>query len=270
MTNMSCDKLQPLFISLLRYELVMIKTTSIGITQHLLPRRNNMIITSVHLQSLSANKQIYVLIRKSTGPIVNTLQKRHLSSSSSGTYTVNIPSKPTTTWERSAKLVKNTDSTNNYLEDIRAVHDPAQHIKTIEDELKGTIGKALGNQGQKVLAALRLMKNEKDNYDLLFETFNVKNDHESLIKIRESALRYNDLRKSAEKARWELIVHRQAVGFIVNNHKIVHEKFPIGEPLPVPGINGDAAIKEAEAESNKNKKQFGDQLDWWEKIGRWR
>jgi hypothetical protein len=45
----------------------------------------------------------------------------------------------TTVWERSAKSIKNTDFENSdYLDTLRTIHDPSLHIKTIEDEIKGT------------------------------------------------------------------------------------------------------------------------------------
>ena len=65
-------------------------------------------------------------------------------------------------WERSARAVKNTDKTNKYLEHIRQEHDPALHIKTLEDELRGTMGKALGKQGQKVLRNIEAMKRQAE------------------------------------------------------------------------------------------------------------
>jgi len=52
-----------------------------------------------------------------------------------------IPGPASTSWERGAKLVKDVDKVSNrYLEAIRETHDPSFHIKTIEDELKETIG----------------------------------------------------------------------------------------------------------------------------------
>ena len=67
------------------------------------------------------------------------------------------PSKPASSWERYAKLVKNTDVTNPYLKQVRSeVVDPALQLKTIEDELCGAIGKAWGRQGEKVPFAIRV------------------------------------------------------------------------------------------------------------------
>ena len=133
-------------------------------------------------------------------------------------------------WERGARLVKDTRVENTYLEHIRASHDPSLHVKTIEDELKGTIGKALGKQGDKVKTYLKAMDQARQQYELLLR------DHEITDqKVVETAKKYNAYRKSCLHARWELLVHRQAVGFTVGNHKHVVETFPIGDPLPIAG-----------------------------------
>jgi hypothetical protein len=126
-------------------------------------------------------------------------------------------------------MVKNVDVTNKYLEHIRDVHDPSLHVKTLEDEIRGTMGKALGKQGDKILGALRSMQQEWDSYhELLLD----QNHSASSPEVLKHAQKYNNYRKQAETARWELIVHRQAIGFIVNNHKFVCDKYPIGPALP--------------------------------------
>ena len=138
-------------------------------------------------------------------------------------------------WERGARLVKNTQVENNYLEHIRASHDPSLHVKTIEDELKGTIGKALGKQGEKVMTYLKAMDQERQRYELLLQ------DHQITDQtVIETAQKYNEHRKKCLQARWELMVHRQAVGFIVGNHKYVVDTFPIGDPLPTAGPSSPA------------------------------
>ena len=88
-----------------------------------------------------------------------------------GSFTVNMPSPETKSWQRGAKLVKNTDTTSNkYLEHIRQTHDPALHLKTLEDELKGTMGPALGKQGEKVLNILNQMHEERRKVNALLTT----------------------------------------------------------------------------------------------------
>lgn len=134
---------------------------------------------------------------------------------SSETPSIKMPGPSTTTWERGAIAVKNTDVSNPYLEAIRDTHDPSLHLKTIEDELKGTIGKALGKQGDKIFHAVYRMNEEFKVYQEELD----KNETIDHPNVQASAKRYNELRKQAIHARWELMVHRQAAGFIVNNHR---------------------------------------------------
>lgn len=149
--------------------------------------------------------------------------------------------------------------------------DPALQIKTIEDELCGAIGKALGKQGEKVLFAIREMQEEHSRY---IDSIN-NAAHDDAI---QSAIRYNKARKRGINARWELLVHRQAVGFTVDNHSVVHKTFPIGEALPVEmdkiiamdSSDGDASNKTDSSSSAKTNKSWGDQLSWWQSVGRWR
>ena len=176
--------------------------------------------------------------------------------------TINMPPTTSKSWERGAKLVKDTDKSNQYLEHIRATHDPAVHVKTIEEELRGTIGKALGKQGEKILGFLRKMARDREAYDDLVES------GAPAEEVRACAGRYNESREQAWKARWELIVHRQAVGFIVDNHSTVQKMFPIDEPLLVDEEN--AAQREVPRDGEDGPKKFGDQLDWWQRVGRWR
>jgi ribosome-binding ATPase YchF (GTP1/OBG family) len=178
------------------------------------------------------------------------------------------------TWERSAHLVKNISVTNQYLEHIRESHDPALQLKTIEDELKGTIGKALGKAGEKITRAIRSMEEEKLLYNQWLKTHIHDDDSTKNMsdgereEIEMIVTRYNNFRKQALQARWELIIHRQAIGFTVNNQKTVFDTYPIHEPLVVPfQVEEDTNEQERSKES---KKQFTDQLDWWQRIGRWR
>jgi len=176
-------------------------------------------------------------------------------------------------------LVK-SDTSNEYLENIRAVHDPSLHLKTLEDELRGTMGKALGRQGQKIMKSLRCMQQHREKYEKILLTLKEKRKEDesfqfSTLKneMRETANLYNKFREQAKVARWELIVHRQAIGFIVNNHDFVIKKFPIGEPLPI-DEESNSTQEGNTWKQNKAKdeieRNFTGQLDWWQRIGRWR
>lgn len=224
-----------------------------------------------------------------------SLSKREIlrtvsSKSTSGSFTVNVPSPTTESWERGAKVVKNTDTTNQYLERIRDSHDPSLHLKTLEDELKGTMGKALGKQGDKILIVLKKMNDERFKYerimsslplsksDLRLECDDVKKMSSDVKKeIYLTIQNHNRCREEALHARWELLVHRQAVGFITDNNRFVHAKFPIPEKLVIPdsigewSADGDGLQKSTGKDIEEPvKRVFGDQLDWWERVGRWR
>jgi hypothetical protein len=88
---------------------------------------------------------------------------------------------------------------------------------------------ALAVKSKKIMYALKLMQAERETYDELVADNTPLNS--SLVV--ESAKRFNGYRQEAVTARLELILHRRAVGLVVDNHKIVHEKFPIGERMPV-------------------------------------
>lgn len=55
-----------------------------------------------------------------------------------------------------------------------------------------------------------------------------------------------------------------------DNHKFVVEKFPIGEALLEPPEEEEDDDSEKETAPKKEPKKFGDQLDWWQSIGRWK
>jgi hypothetical protein len=200
------------------------------------------------------------------------LQKSSFSSSSSSNNNriVKGPSERLKSWQSGARLVKNTTVENQYLEHIRDLHDPSLHLKTIEDELKGTIGKALRKQSDKILMFGRLMHQEREKYEALLLQQQESNDNfpkHLQLKLRQHAKQHNQYRNDSLHARWELIVHRQAVGFIVGNHKYVMENYPIAEALP------ENQKEQEESDDDKvgvAKKTRKDQLDWWDRIGRWR
>lgn len=126
----------------------------------------------------------------------------------------------------------------------------------------------MGKQGDKILNAIREMKEHKSRYDLSISK-------ESFHEAVDFAHRYNEARERAITARWELLVHRQAVGFTVGNHAYVHNAFRIPDALPIKlddlMPNNDTMQQTKPSEIVKPKKQkFGDQLDWWQRIGRWK
>jgi hypothetical protein len=188
-------------------------------------------------------------------------------------YSANGPSATQTTWQRAAVRVKNTETekNNSYLDLIRDTHDPSLHLKTIEEELQGSIGKALGKQGQKILLYVHLMHQEYQRYETLLQQAASADDIQNIrTELSQAALAYNEHRKQAIQARWELMVHRQAAGFIVNNHQHVMEHYPIAEALLIDYDDKETSSKSENTRKEKKIQQFGDQLDWWQRVGRWK
>ena len=158
---------------------------------------------------------------RSTG--VNPACRRNILYSTANSGNINI-------WER---LVE---------EEVRATHVPKRDVKNLEEEFRGTIGKSLGRQGHKILNAKQLMAKEIERYNTLLASLS-STDHTTLHKdIVSSARRYNSYRKQALQARWELIVQRQAAGFVVNNHNYMMEQYPIPPALPVPDESNDDTV----------------------------
>ena len=86
---------------------------------------------------------------------------------------------------------------------------------------------------------------------------------------------YNKFRKEALHARWELIVHRQAIGFTVGNHNSVTRKFPIPESWDLPEgctydlIKDDSSgdmRSEISANSESLKRNFSGEMSWWKQF----
>ena len=59
----------------------------------------------------------------------------------------------------------------------------------------------------------------------------VEDEPVSVVELRAMAAEFNDLRKKAEYARWQLLIHRQALGFVHRNHIIVQEAYPLPKPI---------------------------------------
>jgi hypothetical protein len=106
------------------------------------------------------------------------------------------------------------------------------------------------------------MQEELEQYKSLLE------EHPMNSEIAtEKAKKYNFYRQQAMKFRWELTVHRQAAGMIVNNHNFVSKHYPISPPLPE---TEEQIEKFQNGDLQKEQQLNTGQLDWWQRVGRWR
>jgi hypothetical protein len=164
------------------------------------------------------------------------------------------------------------------------IHFILSQLSIVTTDKPGSIGSALGKQSGKIMNYTLLMEKELEKYhDLVQKQQQTGNLSDGTIAadtaaLEEIAAKYNELREHALKSRWELTVHRQAAGFIVNNYQDVDKYHPIGAKLTVDksavrvdgGAGADGSITERAAAQKPEEKKFGDQLDWWQEIGRWR
>ena len=205
--------------------------------------------------------------------IIMTGSRRNMASTNNTTTTSS-----TTAWERTAVRCKDPKQHDNkYIQEIRTtVHDsPAMHLKSLQDELQSAVGQALGRQGAKVLRAIQAVHAIQDEYEQLLMNNNKHDPHNHAHLIQQCIERHAKARQAAVQVRWELMVHRQAAGFLVNNHAVVTETFPIPGPI-VPNDNDEEKSETGKGQSGiaaseaSRKPQYGDQLDWWQRVGRWK
>jgi hypothetical protein len=165
-------------------------------------------------------------------------------------------SSPATPWERTARQIKDSAILNSpapqaeranggshgdpYLQRVQStlVTDPVLHpVRSIEQEIQEIIGQALGKQGQKVTLALTRLQNSFHQYESCLIRYNKEKELRSpgdtaRSELEQAIQTYNAQRQKAIQVRWELLVHRQAAGFIVKNHEYVTKFYPIPPALP--------------------------------------
>jgi hypothetical protein len=168
------------------------------------------------------------------------------------------------------------------------------HLRKMEDEIKGAMGMALAKQAHKIERYKTLTQEQLEKYQRLKQRrveeillFDLEKDDESsaaerhqydqkeIIEMMDIAKACNGFREEAIQARWwQLIVHRQAVVFIVGNQKLVFQKFPIEDALPetllLMVLDDDGKHESPMAQLSEKKQVLCDQLDWWQRIGLWK
>lgn len=162
-------------------------------------------------------------------------------------YAAKPPSTNQPAWTRIAyKLVEGpsiggevSSPDQKHLDGIRKGYDIEDSIGKLELELMEEIAGALGKTGDKCVYYFRELKRAKAAFDACPSpsSFTASSSSSSfssaLIQRRTAANEFNSIRRLAEDARRDLIIHRQACGFTSNNFKIVDEVFPLPPPILV-------------------------------------
>lgn len=144
-------------------------------------------------------------------------------------YTVNVPvSRPAPVWNRLANKIKDVDlettfSDQNHLEKLRVSHDPCDTISKLEEELVEEMANALGKTGRKCAELFKVLDRLQAKYD------------GSSMRLEKNvlAVQFNEVRKLAESARRDLIIHRQCCGFTWQNHHIIMKEYPLPPKLEI-------------------------------------
>ncbi|GBG34454.1 Hypothetical Protein FCC1311_106782 [Hondaea fermentalgiana] len=166
-----------------------------------------------------------------TLPSINVLHGRGLATKKDGE-----PVSKTNTWGRVTMSLHQKDLEGKeevYLTERAASVDPAESLLSLQQEVQEEIAAALGRTGSKLLSAMKEMQKAQDAYETQAAAFlrlkstgrqpSFEDKHRLLLAARD----FNGKLQAAENARTALIVHRQAVGFVYQNHKIVKRTYPL-------------------------------------------
>mmetsp|Transcript_7495 Transcript_7495/g.9784 ORF Transcript_7495/g.9784 Transcript_7495/m.9784 type:complete len:127 (+) Transcript_7495:333-713(+) len=112
-----------------------------------------------------------------------------------------------------------------YMDEVaEKIEDPQATILQLQDEVQEEMAAALGRTGYKLLDALKQLEEAQAE---LNEHLAESKGKENESQLAEFVNKYNSCREAAVSARWELLIHRQAVGFRFQNQKYVETKYPI-------------------------------------------
>ena len=106
-----------------------------------------------------------------------------------------------------------------YLDRLRKGYDVKAHVETIEEELAEEMAQALGRTTSKCDYQFALLDRERKAYEAAADP----------EQRAEAAEAFEKQRLACVKARQDLLIHRQALGFKTKNHDVVDKFYPITE-----------------------------------------
>mmetsp|Transcript_974 Transcript_974/g.1553 ORF Transcript_974/g.1553 Transcript_974/m.1553 type:complete len:214 (+) Transcript_974:229-870(+) len=124
-----------------------------------------------------------------------------------------------------------------YLEGVKDAVDVESSLLSLQQEVQEEMAAALGRTGSQLTNAINVANEAHSEFRMVSDRYDrcVEKGQEPGVELKTELLEYarnfNRLRKCAETARIDLIVHRQAVGFSFNNYKIVLDSFPLPEAI---------------------------------------
>jgi hypothetical protein len=176
-----------------------------------------------HFDSFQAYCTVFVIISRLSA--MKSL-RRFSDMSKLHSYLAKAPSKAEPAWTRLANKLKNQEVPPHLADSVKnKVASVEDHVSHLEEELREEMAKALGKTGRTCVYLFSLLKAadaECDSADLTLE------------QRKEAIETYNEIRRSAEQARYELVIHRQAIGLTWRNQAIVEAEFPLLPPRRLP------------------------------------
>ncbi|GAB4248874.1 hypothetical protein [Deferrisoma sp.] len=123
-------------------------------------------------------------------------------------------------WKRLVDQLTDEGYESPYLDRLRRRLGVYQAQRELEKEILQEMAAALGRAEEKVLVALLELELLGRQVDRL--------EAEGAEDLAEAVLRFNAKRREARQRLWELVIHREALGF--RNHRILDEFYPIPPP----------------------------------------
>lgn len=124
-------------------------------------------------------------------------------------------------WKRLVERLKAQDFESTYLDRLDRRLTLAAGRSSLEEEIIEEMAYALTRSADKINVALLELDVLRRDYD----------QAGSAAERKRLAEAFNEKRREAMRARWELMVHREALGFL--RHDGMEEDFPIPPALPV-------------------------------------
>jgi len=131
-----------------------------------------------------------------------------------------MPERP---WQTLVRQLTDAGYESPYLDRLRARVDPAQAQDTLEQEIIREMASALGRAEDKLNAALLRLELAGRALAAAVDTG----------ERRRCAVAFNAERTRALRARWELVIQREAVGLLRND--VVDQFYPIPRAAQVEG-----------------------------------
>ncbi|UQA60758.1 hypothetical protein [Polyangium aurulentum] len=125
------------------------------------------------------------------------------------------------TWKKLVEQLRDKGHKSPYLDRLRE-RLPAYGGSDLAAEILREMASALGRSEDKINAALLELEVMGQSIDALVAEGNER--HRAEIRARVAA--FNEGRERAEKALWELRVHREALGFRRNDDLATHYPIP--------------------------------------------